>query len=67
MLERVDPAWEIAGHANRKFELGWPPSVWLLGLLPLALPAVLAYRRRAEGWQDWPCACCRWPWSGSTS
>jgi hypothetical protein len=52
ILEQVDPAWEIAGHANRKFELGWPPSVWLLGLLPLALPAALAYRRRAEGWQE---------------
>ncbi len=52
VLERVDPAWEIAGHANRKFELGWPPSVWAIGLLPLALPAALAYRRRAEGWQD---------------
>ncbi len=52
VLERVDPAWEIAGHANRKFELGWPPSVWALGLLPLAIPAVLAYRKRPEGWQD---------------
>ena len=52
LLERVDPAWEIAGHANRKFELGWPPSVWLLGLLPLALPAVLAYRLPARSWQD---------------
>jgi hypothetical protein len=51
-LERVDPAWEIAGHANRKFELGWPPSVWLIGLLPLALPAALAYRRRAASWQE---------------
>ena len=52
ILERVDPAWEIAGHANRKFELGWPPSVWLIGLLPLALPALLAYRRRPQGWQE---------------
>ena len=52
ILERVDPAWEIAGHANRKFELGWPPSVWLIGLLPLALPAALAYRRRPEDWQE---------------
>ncbi|HEU0024573.1 MAG TPA: hypothetical protein VFQ12_08075 [Thermoleophilaceae bacterium] len=52
ILERVDPAWEIAGHANRKFELGWPPSVWLIGLLPLALPAALAYRRRPADWQE---------------
>jgi hypothetical protein len=52
ILERVDPAWEIAGHANRKFALGWPPSVWAIGLLPLALPAALAYRRRPRGWQE---------------
>jgi hypothetical protein len=52
ILERVDPAWEIAGHANRKFELGWPWYVWLIGLLPLAIPAALAYRRRPESWQE---------------
>jgi hypothetical protein len=52
VLERVDPAWEIAGHANRKFELGWPWYVWVIGLLPLALPAALAYRTRPRGWQE---------------
>jgi hypothetical protein len=52
ILERVDPAWEIAGQANRKFELGWPWYVWVIGLLPLALPAALAYRRPPRGWQD---------------
>jgi hypothetical protein len=52
ILERVDPAWEIAGHANRKFELGWPWYVWVIGLLPLALPAALAYRQRPRDWQE---------------
>jgi len=51
VLERVDPAWEIAGQANRNFQLGWPASVWLLGLGPLVLPAALAYRRRRLDWQ----------------
>ncbi len=51
VLERVDTAWELAGDANRTFG-AWPLSAWILGLLPLAVPAALAYRRRAEDWQE---------------
>jgi hypothetical protein len=51
ILERVDTAWELAGHANRSFG-AWPLSAWILGLLPLAIPAALAYRHPAAGWQQ---------------
>lgn len=51
VLERVDSAWELAGEANRTFG-AWPLSAWVLGLLPLALLAAPAYRRRAAGWQE---------------
>ena len=51
VLSRVDPSWELAGEANRSFE-SWPASVWLLALAPLAVPAALAYRLPAPGWQE---------------
>jgi hypothetical protein len=51
-MAQVDPAWELAGQANRDHVGNWPWYAWLLGLLPIALPAALAYRLPAMHWQD---------------
>jgi hypothetical protein len=45
VLSRVDAAWELAGKANESG--GWPLWVMVVGLAPLALPALLAYRMPA--------------------
>jgi len=64
VLARVDPAWELAGEANRAGAMPawrWPWWAMLLTVAPLAVPAALAYRAPARGWQEqavrvWPLA-----------
>ncbi len=63
-LAHSDPAWELAGKANKAGaqELwSWPWWAVILTLLPLAAPAALAYRLPARQWQEvavrlWPLA-----------
>jgi hypothetical protein len=58
-LSRSDEAWELAGRAN---EAGsWPLWIMVVGLAPLALPALLAYRLPAPDFGSlalrlWPVA-----------
>ena len=42
VLSHTEEAWELAGSANE--DGGWPLWIMLVGLAPLALPALLAYR-----------------------
>jgi hypothetical protein len=42
ILSRTDEAWELAGRANA--DGGWPLWIMVVGLAPLAVPALLAYR-----------------------
>jgi MFS family permease len=58
-LSHSDPSWKLANRVN---DFGrWPWWVTVLGLLPLALPALLAYRRRPRDFGEtalrlWPLA-----------
>jgi hypothetical protein len=64
VLSVTDPSWELAGESNaagRQSSWTWPWWAMVLTVLPLALPAALAYRRPARSWQDvavrvWPLA-----------
>jgi hypothetical protein len=64
VLERTDAAWELAGQVNAagsQATWSWPWWAIALSLAPLALPAALAYRLPAPGWQElavraWPLA-----------
>lgn len=64
VLARSDAAWKLASKANAagsQPEWHWPWWAIVLTLLPLALPAALAYRLRAPSWQEqavriWPFA-----------
>ncbi|MBJ7328863.1 MAG: hypothetical protein JHC95_03135 [Solirubrobacteraceae bacterium] len=64
-LSHFDPAWELAGEANARGAMEawrWPWWAIVLVLLPLAVPAALAYLKiPATSWQDqavriWPFA-----------
>ncbi|HEX8101906.1 MAG TPA: hypothetical protein VF533_04800 [Solirubrobacteraceae bacterium] len=63
-LSHYDPAWELAGEANQAGafpEWRWPWWMVVAVLAPLAVPAALAYRLRADSWQEqavrvWPLA-----------
>jgi hypothetical protein len=64
LLSHFDAAWELAGKSNAagaQPEWHWPWWAIVLTLLPLAGPALLAYRLPARTWQDvavriWPLA-----------
>ena len=64
VLSRTDAAWKLSSKANAagsQPEWHWPWWAIVLTLLPLALPAALAYRLPAPGWQEqalriWPFA-----------
>jgi len=64
ILERTDTAWELAGRVNaagNQATWSWPWWAIVLSLAPLGIPAALAYRRPASGWQElavriWPLA-----------
>jgi hypothetical protein len=64
LLSHYDAAWKLAGESNAagaQPEWSWPWWTIALTLLPLALPAALAYRLPARTWQDvalrlWPFA-----------
>ena len=64
LLGKYDPAWELAGKSNAAGampEWSWPWWAIALTIAPLALPAILAYRIPADGWQEkavrvWPLA-----------
>ena len=58
-LSRHDAAWKLARDVNQADLLPW--SALLLCIAPLALPALLAYRRRGDTFQEsavrvWPFA-----------
>ncbi|MBU6336612.1 MAG: hypothetical protein KGR19_02220 [Acidobacteria bacterium] len=63
-LSKVDSAWRLAGESNAAGAQdlwSWPWWAMLLTVLPLLVPALLAYRRSPDGWQDtavraWPLA-----------
>jgi hypothetical protein len=57
LLGRFDSTWKIAGQANR-VPL-WPTWTLAVALAPLALPALLAYRRPAATFQQ--LALLTWP------
>jgi hypothetical protein len=50
-MAKVDPSWGIADRANRDRVGNWPWYAWVLGLLPIAVPAALGYRLPARDWQ----------------
>ncbi|MFM8884164.1 MAG: hypothetical protein ACKOH7_05095, partial [Solirubrobacterales bacterium] len=51
VLSRSDPSWELAGEVN---DFGrWPLWVTLVGIAPLAIPALFAYRQRPRNLGDW--------------
>jgi hypothetical protein len=59
LLSRSDEAWELAGKANEAG--GWPLWIMVVGLAPLAVPALLAYRLPAPDFgalalRMWPVA-----------
>lgn len=64
LLSIYDEAWKLAGESNAagaQPEWSWPWWAIVLTLLPLAAPALLAYRLPARTWQDvaariWPLA-----------
>ena len=64
LLSVYDDGWKLAGEANAagaQPEWSWPWWAIALTLLPLAAPALLAYRLPARTWQDvavriWPLA-----------
>lgn len=62
LLSKLDDAWRLAGEANARDVIDvWPWWVAVLVLLPLAVPAVLAYRLPAPSFGDvalrvWPFA-----------
>ncbi|MBJ7521137.1 MAG: hypothetical protein JHC84_15665 [Solirubrobacteraceae bacterium] len=63
-LSKLDPAWQLAGEANARGAMDawrWPWWAMVLTVLPLAAPALLAFRLPAPTWQDqavriWPFA-----------
>jgi hypothetical protein len=64
VLAATDPSWEIAGESNAagsQNSWSWPWWIVVLTVLPLAAPAALAYRLRAESWQEW--AVRLWPFA----
>lgn len=64
VLSLADPAWELAAESNAagaQPTWTWPWWAVALTVLPLALPAALAYRLPAPSWQEqavriWPLA-----------
>ena len=64
-LSRLDPAWQLAAESNAAGALAewrWPWWAMALTVLPLALPAAIAYRLPAPTWQD--VAVRVWPFAG---
>ena len=64
VLSATDPSWEIANESNAagsQNSWSWPWWIVVLTVLPLAAPAALAYRLRAESWQEW--AVRLWPFA----
>ncbi len=51
-MSRVDPSWKLAAIANLDRVGNWPWYAWVLGLLPIAVPAWLGFRRPAGDWQE---------------
>ena len=64
VLSRTDDAWKLAGESNAagsQATWSWPWWAIALTVLPLAAPAVFAYRLPAPSWQElavrvWPFA-----------
>lgn len=50
-LSRLDPSWGLAGAVNNFGR--WPLWVTLVGIAPLALPALFAYRQAPGNLGDW--------------
>lgn len=58
VLAHVDPSWQLARDASKH---AFPLPTILLAIVPLAIPAALAYRRRPREFLQvatrvWPCA-----------
>lgn len=62
VLSQTDPAWELAGTSNdTDTQPRWPVWVTIVGLAPLAVPALFAYRLPARDFGQialrlWPLA-----------
>jgi hypothetical protein len=64
VLSRTDDAWRLAGESNAagsQASWSWPWWAIALTVLPLAVPAALAYRLPADGWQE--VAVRAWPFA----
>ncbi len=59
-LSKLDPSWRLAGEVNSFGR--WPLWVTLVGIAPLALPALFAYRQRPRNLGDWMLRV--WPLAG---
>ena len=59
-LSKLDPSWRLAGEVNNFGR--WPFWVTLVGLAPLAIPALFAYRQKPRNLGDWMLRV--WPLAG---
>lgn len=60
VLSKVDPSWRLAGQVNA-FDR-WPLWVTIVGIAPLAVPALFAYRQKPRSLADWMLRT--WPIAG---
>ncbi|CAB4337185.1 unannotated protein [freshwater metagenome] len=60
LLSKYDPSWRLAGEVNNFGR--WPWWVTVVGIAPLAIPALFAYRIRALDFGDWMLRI--WPVAG---
>ena len=60
LLSKLDPSWRLAGEVNSFGR--WPLWVTVVGLAPLAIPALFAYRARSLDFAGWMLRL--WPLAG---
>jgi len=64
VVAATDPSWKLAGEMNKRgAQADWDWPLWAIALTvaPLAIPALISLRKRADGWQElavrfWPLA-----------
>lgn len=60
LLSKYDPSWRLAGEVNNFGR--WPWWVTVVGIAPLAIPALFAYRERSLDFGGWMLRV--WPLAG---